>query len=525
MNKVRFGWLKIRKSIPKVMVFLLILSLLIGVISLPRLISSAQLGYDPLLPIILNNSYFGPTHTITPSPTQTVTGTPPTPTKTGTAGPSPTQTLTPSPTYTGTLTPNAIITIGVSGSPANVGSNLVFTIKVGNSGTGPTTNNNVSDSFPTYLDLLTVTTTAGSVNKLSHSFVVAVGDVNPGVIITIVATVRVNSSLTRTETQTNTVILTYNAVQQKTAGVSYRVVYQTLPGTGELPLNWQESSVKPLVMLPGILLMVAGALMLLMVVGWSKARSSQFRLWLTVGGALLFVVGFVTLVTTSGVFRPNSQISIYPLTPTNPGGIVQQQPSIASPTHQPAWEFSTPDNAVPIVTLPDYPVPTPVITVTPQPGDVGPDTSEINRIVIPVLNLDTVVKYVPFDGVTWAITGLREEVAWMGGTSWPGLGSNTALAGHVTVAGMGDGPFRHLDELPVGELVLLYTEENIYTYQVIDSRITDDGDMSVIEPTDNSQVSLITCVDWDEQSHTYLNRLIVIADLIETSPQTIGRAP
>lgn len=110
----------------------------------------------------------------------------------------------------------------------------------------------------------------------------------------------------------------------------------------------------------------------------------------------------------------------------------------------------------------------------------------------------------------------------MGNTSWPGIGGNTAFAGHVTVAGMGDGPFRHLDELPVGEIVLLYTERSIYTYQVRESRVTDDQDMSVILPTDNPQISLITCIDWDDETDTYLKRLVVIADLVRSEPITMG---
>jgi LPXTG-site transpeptidase (sortase) family protein len=87
---------------------------------------------------------------------------------------------------------------------------------------------------------------------------------------------------------------------------------------------------------------------------------------------------------------------------------------------------------------------------------------------------------------------------------------------------MGDGPFRHLDELPMGEVIILYTEQNIYTYQVSERKITDDGDMSVIEPTDNSQISLITCIDWDDATKTYLNRLVVVADLIRAEPITMG---
>jgi LPXTG-site transpeptidase (sortase) family protein len=529
MDMVRAGRLKLSKAFSRILGLILVIALFAGVLFLPGLVSSAQIAQqstsNPYLPIVMKNGGFGPTHTITPSPTLTVTGTPPTPTKTGTAGPSPTQTLTPSPTYTGTLTPNALITISVSGSPANINQNLVFTIKVGNSGTGPTFNNTVVDSFASYLDVLTVTTTAGAVNKQTHSFVANVGDVNPGVIITIVATVRVNTTLTRNETSTNTAVLTYNETLSKSAGVSYQVIYQTLPPTGDLPLNWRDARIQPLSMIPGILLMLAGGVLLVMVVAWSKARTSKYKLWLTVGGALLFIVGFVAAVTTSGVFRPNLQAGFYGMTPTGSGSLAHGQPSATTLGHQSAWEFSTPDTIVPVVTLPDYPVPTPVITITPEPGEAGPDTSEVNRIVIPIINLDTEVKYVPFDGYSWAITGLRQEVAWMGDTSWPGLGSNTGLAGHVTVAGMGDGPFRHLDELPVGELVLIYTEKNVYTYQVRETKITDDEDMSVIEPSANSQISLITCVDWDEQNHMYMNRLVVVADLIRTEPLAIGMVP
>jgi LPXTG-site transpeptidase (sortase) family protein len=87
---------------------------------------------------------------------------------------------------------------------------------------------------------------------------------------------------------------------------------------------------------------------------------------------------------------------------------------------------------------------------------------------------------------------------------------------------MGDGPFRHLDELPMGEVIILYTEQNIYTYQASERKITDDGDMSVINPTDTSQISLITCIDWDDATKTYLNRLVVVADLIRTEPITMG---
>ena len=469
-----------------------------------------------------------PTSTSTATETSTAVGTPTgtstttaTPTLTGTQ---PTATITPTPTPTGTLIPGPSLSISVTPSQAKVNESLTFTIKIGNTGTAPTSDNIIVDSFPTYIDVLTVATSKGTITKLTHSFTASIGDVNPGDIVTITAVVKVNSTLTRTETLTNIVTMTYNQTKSITSSVGYQVVFQTLPPTGELPLNWRQERIKPVALIPGLLIIGLGGILLIIVI-WSKERNNKDKLWMTVGGTLLILVGFIAVASVSGLFSPSGQAQDYQLTPTYGGVIAQVQPVDPSATALPwlpASAFSTPDAVIPIVTLPNYPIPTPKITITPKPGEVGPDTSAVVRIVIPALFLDTEVKYVPYDGFTWMITGLRQEIAWMGNTSWPGLGGNTGLAGHVTVAGMGDGPFRHLDELPNGELVLLYTENNIYTYQVRESRVTDGGDMSVTFATQNPQISLITCVDWDEETRTYLDRLIVIADLVRSEPITMG---
>ena len=127
-------------------------------------------------------------------------------------------------------------------------------------------------------------------------------------------------------------------------------------------------------------------------------------------------------------------------------------------------------------------------------------------------------KYVPFDGQTWMIAGLKEEIAWMGDTSWPGLGGNTGLAGHVTLRDGSDGPFRNLVELVAGDEVVVYTEEKVYTYRVRETSLREDGDMSVIAVSDGSQITLITCAEWNKDLKMYLKRLIVFADLVGSRP-------
>ena len=467
------------------------------------------------------------TETATSTLTATVTGTStttPTPTVTGTQ---PTKTTTPTPTVTSTLALIPTLKVVVTPTQAKVNESFTFTIEAGNNGTEQIQNIMVLDSFPGYIDVLTVTPSRGTITKLSHSFVVAIGDIDPGEKITIIAVVKVNSSLTRSETLSNVVTLTYGVSKSINASVSYRVLFQTLPPTGELPLDWRDARINPGEGIPGILIMGLGVVLLLMGI-WSKVSDKSNTLWMITTGTLLIIVGFAVGATASHLFSSSQQANYYDSSPTADGSLAQVnpvEPSLTSLPRLPASAFSTPDPVIPIVTLPDYPIPTPVITITPRPGDMGPDTSPVVRISIPGLLLDTEVKYVPYDGFTWMITGLRQEVAWMGNTSWPGLGGNTALAGHVTVAGMGDGPFRYLDELPAGEVVILYTEKNMYTYHVRESRVTDDSDMSVTLASDNPQITLITCVDWDQEAHTYLKRLVVIADLVRTEPITIGSTP
>jgi LPXTG-site transpeptidase (sortase) family protein len=475
------------------------------------------------------------TPTITPTPTETSTTTPTgTATETGTSTATATPTVTgtpptrtPTPTVTGTLSVIPSLKVSVQPAQAKVNENLSFTIEVGNNGTGKTLNNIVFNNFPTFIDVLTVTTSRGTVTKLSHYFIVNIGDVSPNEKITIITGVKVNSTLSKTETIPNVVTLTYDISKSVTASVNYKVIFQTLPPTGELPLNWRENLFKPLGMIPGLFIMALGAGLGLFGI-WAKAREKKNMLWLIRTGALLVIVGFVVGTTASGLISTLQKAEgnqFAPLVDENLAQTQPIQPSITSLARLPASAFSTPEAIVPYATLPDYPIPKPEITITPQPGEQDPDISPVVRIVIPSIFLDTEVKYVPYDGYSWMISGLREEVAWMGNTSWPGLGSNTSLAGHITVAGMGDGPFRHLDGLLTGEVVILYTEKNMYTYHVRESRITDDEDMSVTMPSNDPQVTLITCVDWDQESKTYINRLVVFADLTRTEPITMGSVP
>jgi sortase A len=210
----------------------------------------------------------------------------------------------------------------------------------------------------------------------------------------------------------------------------------------------------------------------------------------------------VVFVETTIPSATPQQLAGYDIEPINPA----QLPGA------PEFRFGTP-----YPTLLSYPIPTPNVIPT-SIGTQAPDISPVVRIVVPALSLDTEVKYVPFDGLTWLISGLRQEIAWLGNTSWPGLGGNTVLAGHVTVRGMGDGPFRYLDQMQVNDEITIYTENNIYLYRVREQTVVEEGDLWVTDPTENAQLTLITCTDWNQDLSQYIRRLIVFADLVRVEP-------
>jgi LPXTG-site transpeptidase (sortase) family protein len=185
----------------------------------------------------------------------------------------------------------------------------------------------------------------------------------------------------------------------------------------------------------------------------------------------------------------------------------------------PVYRHITPE---PFATLPSYPIPIPTIGATPGIITETLDTSPIVRLIIPTLQVDAEVKYVPWDSTleTWLISGLHQEIAWLGGTSWPGLGSNTVLAAHVTIRDYGNGPFRYLDKLAEGDEITVYTNAKIYTYRVRETMIVGESDLWVTTPTENSQLTLITCTDWSRDFQLYLKRLIIFADLVRSDPIT-----
>jgi len=138
------------------------------------------------------------------------------------------------------------------------------------------------------------------------------------------------------------------------------------------------------------------------------------------------------------------------------------------------------------------------------------------RINIDSINIDSSIVEFPISGDTWAIDPWERKVGHLADTSWFDQPGNVVLAGHSRMPDGSAGVFANLDQLAVGDQFTLFDGSVERLYQVSELRIVSEYDISVIYPTEDSRVTLITCetTSFDPDTQTYDNRLVVIAHLI-----------
>jgi sortase A len=107
--------------------------------------------------------------------------------------------------------------------------------------------------------------------------------------------------------------------------------------------------------------------------------------------------------------------------------------------------------------------------------------SAIGRIEIPRLHVSAVIR-----AGTDART-LRLAVGHISGTALPGQTGNMGVAGHR------DTFFRRLRDIRQDDEIRVATPGGVYTYRVSGMRIVDPTDLSVLDPTTQASLTLVTC--------------------------------
>jgi len=464
--------------------------------------------------------------------------------------------------------PGGVVRISKTVSPeqAAVGENFTFNIEVRNTGDTAVSNVIINDYFPEALDLTGATTSRGTaqLNTTTREVETRINPLNPGERATIVITARVNSTVKTPRTYRNRAYLDwdFHPGEVESNGVPYRVYPSgTLPGTGGLGIGQTArtstasalAAAAALLLLAGLVLLFSGMIRRIRhpLSGGGGLRLGALLLFAAaLCGALYFLQPRSAAPPELSLLGGSKPPVASPL-PVLPGSTVEPQDTPTAELPRPSLEPEESTDLVPLrptpeeppaapeatptltageidlshllptptpLNLPDFPIPTPTGTGLVGPDGGEADTSAITRISIPAMRLVTNVKYVPFGGGTWLISGLKQEVAWMGNTSWPGVGGNTGLAGHVDLVTGARGPFWNLKDLKAGDEVILQTQKKVYTYKVRSQAVVDDHDLSVIEPTSKPQLTLITCTGWDTSLRVYLQRLVVFADLLNVQP-------
>ena len=154
--------------------------------------------------------------------------------------------------------------------------------------------------------------------------------------------------------------------------------------------------------------------------------------------------------------------------------------------------------------------------------DEDPIAREYERLIIPTLKVNGKVVLKSYSELSWDLTTLGQDIAVLDDIPGQSTENNIIFAGHVTVRNGSNGPFRSLWKLNPGEKIILHDDQFVYTYIVRDQVLVYPEDSSVLADTSHPQLTLITCHTWDEESLSYLRRLVVSADLDTVEPRHVS---
>jgi sortase A len=168
------------------------------------------------------------------------------------------------------------------------------------------------------------------------------------------------------------------------------------------------------------------------------------------------------------------------------------------------------------------PIPKLVVTQTVLPGDSGdvarptpPPTppqapsvgTVLGRLEAPTVRLATTILEGTDDGTLRKGSGHIEE------TPLPGQRGNIGIAGHR------DTVFRALRNIHSGDPLDLTTADRVYHYRINKTFIVEPDDVYVLDPTDHSMLTLVTCYPFEFIGHAP-HRFIVQADLVGDERRT-----
>ncbi|MEI7818834.1 MAG: sortase [bacterium] len=171
----------------------------------------------------------------------------------------------------------------------------------------------------------------------------------------------------------------------------------------------------------------------------------------------------------------------------------------------------------------------PVASTSPTPS-VEPAVAEIGGetvppgdvIIIPKIKVDNVPVIFEASAAEAAIQkSLQNGVVHYAGTALPGEKSNIVIVGHSSNDWWEPGNYKFifalLEKLVPGDQIQMNYKERKYVFEVTNSKVVEPSEISVLQPTSEPQLTLITCTP----PGTSWKRLIVTAKQIAPLPKPV----
>lgn len=121
------------------------------------------------------------------------------------------------------------------------------------------------------------------------------------------------------------------------------------------------------------------------------------------------------------------------------------------------------------------------------------------------------IRAFPDGSVTWDTTNLTTQVGYLDGTSWFGEGGNVVLGGHSELAERAPSVFYNLDDLNVGDEIVVTVNGTQHRYTVTRKFDVATSDLSIVYPTNNEQLTIMTCDIDSYVNGTYARRTVIVA--------------
>ncbi|HEX5370856.1 MAG TPA: class F sortase [Dehalococcoidia bacterium] len=187
---------------------------------------------------------------------------------------------------------------------------------------------------------------------------------------------------------------------------------------------------------------------------------------------------------------------------------------------------------LPLAALPASANPTAAVPTAPAEPTAAPvSTSPVARLTIPAIGVDANVISlgVDPDGTMQSPDNPR-DVGWYTFAAHPGYAGNVVMAGHVDYHDYGPAVFWHLHELKAGDSIYIDLQDGTrFAYSVASLTAYEDSSAPVAQivgPSDVEEVTLITCTGaFDTTAHNYNQRLVVVADRVDSTALRQDQAP